>query len=105
MRCPKCRQGPVFQGSMTMNEICPVCGLKFAREPGYFLGAMYISYPLSVIVLGLGMLLVHLLWAGLRLEFVTLVALLLYFPFVPLVFRYSRVLWIYFDRWASPSGR
>ena len=26
-----------------------------------------------------------------------------YLPFVPLVTRYARVLWIYFDRWAWPS--
>jgi uncharacterized protein (DUF983 family) len=105
MRCPQCRRGQVFQSGLTMNEVCPVCGLRFGREPGYFLGAMYISYPLSVILLGLWMLLLHLLWPELRLEFVTLLALLLYLPFVPAVFRYSRVLWIYFDRWASPSGQ
>jgi hypothetical protein len=87
-----------------MNEVCPSCGLQFGREPGYFLGAMYISYPLSVVLLGLWMLVIHLVWPEMRLEFVTLLALGLYLPFVPAVFRYSRVLWMYFDRWASPSG-
>jgi hypothetical protein len=24
-------------------------------------------------------------------------------PLVPLVFRYSRVIWMHFDRWVSPS--
>jgi hypothetical protein len=86
-----------------MNEACPVCGLKFGREPGYFLGAMYISYPLSVVLLGLWILLIHLLWPGLRLEFAALLAVIPYLPFVPAVFRYSRVLWICFDRWASRS--
>jgi hypothetical protein len=88
-----------------MNEVCPVCGLQFGREPGYFLGAMYISYPLSVVVLGIWMLVIHLVWPELRLEFLTLLALLLYLSSVPAVFRYSRVLWMYFDRWASPSGQ
>jgi hypothetical protein len=27
----------------------------------------------------------------------------LFIPFVPMVTRYSRVMWIYFDRWAWPS--
>ena len=26
-----------------------------------------------------------------------------YVPFMPLVFRYSRVFWIYFERWANPN--
>ena len=47
-RCPRCRRGKVFRYSVfrgfpKMHERCPVCDLKFEREPGYFLGAMYIS--------------------------------------------------------------
>ena len=34
-----------------MHEYCPVCGLKFEREEGYFLGAMYISYGLALFVI------------------------------------------------------
>ena len=29
---------------MRMNADCPVCGLHFEREEGYFVGAMYASY-------------------------------------------------------------
>ena len=32
-----------------MRERCPVCSLKFEREEGYFLGAMYISYSLALL--------------------------------------------------------
>src|SRR5689334_512492 len=51
--CPICRSGPIFRvplwrGFLAMNEKCPVCGLRFEREPGYFLGAMYFSYLLSI---------------------------------------------------------
>lgn len=35
-----------------MNDRCPTCGLHFNREPGYFLGAMYISYGLGLAVIG-----------------------------------------------------
>ncbi len=31
-----------------------------------------------------------------------LLTLAFYLPFVPLVFRYSRVIWIYFDRTVCP---
>jgi hypothetical protein len=87
-----------------MNATCPVCELTFEREEGYFLGAMYVSYALSSVCLGLGMLAVHLAWPDLNLGLAVLVAVVAYLPFVPPVFRYSRVIWIYFDRWAWPEG-
>lgn len=31
-----------------MKEYCDVCGTHLDREPGYFLGAMYVSYALAV---------------------------------------------------------
>ena len=46
--CPRCRRAPIFRALWTMNEKCPTCGLEFDREPGYFTGAMYISYALAV---------------------------------------------------------
>ena len=102
-KCPKCREGRIFRGQITMNAECPVCGLRFEREQGYFLGAMYFSYFLSVPILGLLILVLYLLLPNLRIEFTILLATLAYLPFVPLVFRYSRVLWIYFERWANPN--
>jgi hypothetical protein len=86
-----------------MNPTCPVCGLPFEREEGYFLGAMYISYGMSVILLVTATLLASLLLPTWDLGWVALLASALYVPFVPLVFRYSRVIWIHFDRWAWPE--
>ena len=56
-RCPRCRTGnifpySVFRGFPRMHERCPACGLKFEREPGYFLGAMYVSYGLGIGIIG-----------------------------------------------------
>jgi uncharacterized protein (DUF983 family) len=102
-RCPRCRQGPIFNGWIRMNEQCPRCGLRFEREAGYFLGAMYFSYPLSVPILGVLILAGHLLLPEWRIEAIIGLAALAYLPFMPLVFRYSRVFWIYFERWANPN--
>ena len=33
-----------------MYETCPSCGLRFEREPGYFVGAMYVNYGLTVLL-------------------------------------------------------
>ncbi len=51
--CPSCGKGCVFQKSgpftlPTMHEKCELCNYHFDRESGYFIGAMYISYGLSV---------------------------------------------------------
>jgi uncharacterized protein (DUF983 family) len=102
-RCPRCRQGPIFGGLFATNESCPVCGLQFEREQGYFLGAMYLSYPLSVPILGLIILIEYLLLPDWRIEYLILLSLIPYIPFAPLVFRYSRVLWIYLERAISPN--
>jgi hypothetical protein len=46
--CPRCLQGQVFATLFRMHEQCPVCGLRFEREPGYFTGAMYLRYIVGV---------------------------------------------------------
>jgi uncharacterized protein (DUF983 family) len=98
LRCPRCLHGKVFKGSFAMNDPCPECGLVFQREEGYFLGAMYVSYLLSSAVLLPLFFAGRALWP--KLDSFLLVGLitLLYLPLVPAVFRYSRVVWMHFDR-------
>jgi hypothetical protein len=102
-RCPRCREGRMFRGMFEMNDPCPVCGQLFQREEGYFLGAMYFSYALATGVLLPLYLVVWLLLPGQDTLVIALIATLLYIPFIPVVFRYSRVLWIYVDHIVSPG--
>jgi uncharacterized protein (DUF983 family) len=102
-RCPRCREGRMFAGSFRMNDPCRVCGRLFQREEGYFLGAMYFSYALATAVLLPLYLVVMLLLPGQDTWVIALVATALYLPFVPVVFRYSRVLWVYVDEIVSPG--
>src|SRR5262249_58508626 len=81
----------------------PVCGLVFEREPGYFFGAMYFSYAIAVLILVPLYFLADWLFPRMDYLLVPLVAFIPYLPLIPLVFRYSRVLWIYFDRGVRPS--
>nr|WP_314840424.1 DUF983 domain-containing protein [uncultured Flavobacterium sp.] len=54
--CPQCQKGKVFNekniffnfGFPKMNEYCSHCHYKFEKEPGYFFGAMYVNYGLTV---------------------------------------------------------
>jgi uncharacterized protein (DUF983 family) len=105
-RCPRCHRGAVFTPGAAgivgaMNDACPVCGLGFLRESGYFLGAMYISYGLGVFtVLPVAVILAVViewpLWAVLTVALVqTLVS-------VPLFMRYSRLLWLHVDQMIDP---
>jgi uncharacterized protein (DUF983 family) len=104
--CPRCRQGPLFRkpvyrGWLAMFECCPVCGLKFEREQGYFLGAMYVSYGLSILPV---LLLVLLIWklTGWPYDISIGVAFVVYLPFVPVVTRFARVVWMYIDQAIEP---
>jgi hypothetical protein len=85
-----------------MNERCSICALKFEREQGYFLGAMYISYALALAVI---LLLVALLWVELRwpLQKTVICAILLFLPLTPSLTLLARVLWIYLDRAIDPE--
>lgn len=102
-RCPQCREGRMFRGVWQMNDPCPTCGKLFQREEGYFLGAMYFSYALATGVLIPLYLLGFLLLPDADTLLIALLATGLYVPFVPLVFRYSRVLWVYVDQVVSPG--
>lgn len=104
-KCPKCETGDVFKtkGNLfllrmpVMNETCPHCNHKFEREPGFFFGAMYVSYAIAVAE----MVSIIVAWTVLMPEaefdykiillFVTTLVLLI-FP----NFRLSRIIWMYF---------
>lgn len=53
-KCPRCHEGHMFEhptysfGYQKMHTNCPVCGLRFEIEPGFFWGGMYFSYALNV---------------------------------------------------------
>jgi len=85
-----------------MYETCPVCGIRYEREPGYFLGAMYFSYLLSILPT-LALVLVVWRWTGWPFDWVVVCAFILYLPLVPVVTRWSRVLWMYLDRHFDPE--
>jgi uncharacterized protein (DUF983 family) len=104
--CPRCRQGRIFRGPLYRAPLatfdnCPVCGLKFEREQGYFLGAMYVSYLLSIPPV---LLLVVSIWklSGWTFDWSAGAAAVAYLPFVPVVARFARVVWMYVDQNFDP---
>ncbi len=99
-RCPVCLRGNAFKSLLEMNKTCPHCGLVFEREHGYFLNAMFVAYCVGFLILLPSSLL--LARRAVSVPFfaiaITLEVILLW----PLIFRYSRVIWMHVDQTADP---
>ena len=103
-RCCRCRRGRIFQSLWKMNENCPVCGLDFDRgDPGHFTGAMYASYAMAIPLLTALTVLEYLVFPTWSLFQMVMLAAALSTPLIPWIWQYSRVLWIYFDRYFDPE--
>jgi uncharacterized protein (DUF983 family) len=54
-KCPHCHEGEFYKSRNPYNlnsmsetyERCPNCNEKFSMEPGFYYGAMYVSYGLG----------------------------------------------------------
>jgi uncharacterized protein (DUF983 family) len=99
-RCPRCLQGQVFATLFRMHEQCPLWRLRFEREPGYFTGAMYLSYGVAILVSAPVWLMM--VWLGRSLGEALLIIGPLLVVGSPWLFRYARVLWLHLDQAFDP---
>jgi hypothetical protein len=84
-----------------MHRECPHCGVTFEREPGFFLGSIYINYGLTVLVVTIAY--PVLLFNKIVPELPLLAASLAFTVAFPLlVFPWARSLWLGFDQWRDP---
>jgi len=104
LRCPRCGRSPLFTGWFTMHERCAVCGLVYEREQGYFVGAIYVNYAVTVaIAVGAVLGLDWTVGLTLRAQLALGIALV---TLVPLVFfRYARSLWLAVDHLVTQLER
>jgi hypothetical protein len=100
-KCPHCGEGQVFKKNQTffqlpvMFERCPNCDYLFDREPGYFLGAMYISYGLAVLQGIITFLICHFFFPNLPTLLVCLCLVAVILIFSMRNYRWSRVFYMY----------
>lgn len=99
-RCPHCLQGPIFLSWLGMYEQCPVCGIRYEREEGYFMMSIFIGYILGIAAAILPILLMLWLKASLITHIAVVSALIIVLS--PLIFRYSRVIWLHVDELLDP---
>jgi ABC-type glutathione transport system ATPase component len=84
-----------------MHPTCLTCGLKFEREQGYFLGAIYINYAATVGCMLVGFfLLEYLVHLSLTYQLIVWISFGVFFPI--LFYRYSKSLWLCLDYIFSP---
>lgn len=100
-KCPRCRKGDVFTYPAVklsqfnkMNEKCPHCGLRLEPEPGFYQGAMYVSYGITIIFMVMIGLLLY--FTGDPSEWVyigTVIGVMILLA--PFNYRYSRILYLH----------
>ena len=85
-----------------MHRECAACHLVFEREPGYFVGAIYINYAVTAGVSIAGFLVLD---ACTSVSVTTQIVLWSIFGVLfPLCFfRYSKSLWLAFDYLVNPE--
>lgn len=101
-KCPHCRVGDVFAYRPTnlarfnkMNETCPHCGIRLEPEPGFYQGAMYVSYGFTVLFMMIISAILYYLagnpseWVYIGVVIATMVIL------IPWNYRYSRIVYLY----------
>ncbi len=100
-KCPSCHKGDFFiyhnpyQLSKfdKMNKRCTVCNENFERETGFYYGAMFVSYALTVCF---GIILFLITCVLLNLEVVTflIVFAVLQIALMPVFYRTARLIWV-----------
>jgi uncharacterized protein (DUF983 family) len=100
-KCPRCKEGDIFHYPLSritrfseMNSHCPQCQVSFIPEPGFYFGALFVSYAFNVaLMVAISILLYFTInptdWVyGVSLVTVSIV-------FIPVSFRYSRILYLH----------
>jgi uncharacterized protein (DUF983 family) len=110
LKCPRCHEGEMFEtGSYAfvkpfdMLERCPKCDLNYFPEPGYYYGAMFISYIWTGFFC---LLFMGILFFGMGLDQNLSWTLLIIFMAVNFVyiFRVSRLMWININVGFDPNA-
>lgn len=101
-KCPQCHKGKLFTHPWwnifkfdKMYEHCSECGLRYEREPGFFYGAMYVSYAFTVGIMLVGGFVIYNFFGDPEPLGYIIPIVLISLLFVPFNFRISRVLFLY----------
>ncbi|HWP57544.1 MAG TPA: DUF983 domain-containing protein [Candidatus Acidoferrales bacterium] len=93
LSCPRCGARGIFQSFWNLRRRCPACRLKFEREQGYFVGAIYLNYAATVSIVVPGyFLLDYFAGVSLRTQLLVWGSAAVIFPIA--FFPFSKGLWL-----------
>src|SRR5688572_1640969 len=99
-KCPRCGEGAVFKHQLLslhfadMHNACPKCQATFEPEPGFYFGAMFVSYAITVAIMVASSTILWLFFdASTNTHIVTFIGVTILFS--PFSYRCSRLLWLY----------
>lgn len=103
-RCPACGRGKLFRNWFTMHSQCEACGYDFRREPGFYLGSIYVNYGLTSLCVAISY--VYMFFQNIGEDWQRMAVLLPFALLFPIwFFPYARSLWLAFDfRWDGARG-
>ncbi|OFY89160.1 MAG: hypothetical protein A3K10_14020 [Bacteroidetes bacterium RIFCSPLOWO2_12_FULL_31_6] len=101
LKCPKCHEGDLFvnkntyqyKGFFNMPNRCAKCNQDFQIETGFYYGAMYSSYIITVVINALLFLLFNLFFEY-NLGMFLIVDAIVLLVTMPYVFKVSRAVWL-----------
>lgn len=101
-KCPKCREGNMFPVSpfsyrklTVIHSRCAVCDADLVPEPGFYDGAMYISYAFSVALMVTSLIAINVLVDKPKLWMYLGTVVGLTICLMPAMLRYSKTLYQY----------
>lgn len=101
LKCPRCHEASLFtsrnsynlRSVLTMPDRCPACNQSFVVEPGFYSGALWISFPIIVVIALLFYFVLEFVF-HLSFEWMSFLMAVCILGLQPLVMRYSRAIWI-----------
>ena len=113
-KCPRCHDGDLFPSGTLyspkrfadMYESCPCCGLAYEKEPGFYYGAMYVSFGISTAIFLVVFFLLNLVVEEMTLTMIMTLIVLIVIGLLPITFRLSRAIWInIFEDYEGPCNQ
>jgi hypothetical protein len=102
LHCPKCRMGALFKsgqiskpGSLfAMHSACPHCKQPFEPEPGFYFGAMFISYGINTALFITSWIALLFIYPNYSLSLLLGILVAVVLLSLPFSFRLSRSIWL-----------
>lgn len=103
-KCPVCHVGDAFESNEVYNlrkfdkmpERCSHCGHKFEIETGFWIGAMYVSYGITVAISVATFVLTHLIYPQASVWLAISLIVIVVIGMAPITYRSSRLIWMNF---------